>query len=453
MKALPLVVVILLLMASAGIGAIAPTETPADASTERPSDAPTETSVPTTESTPIDGGVLNVAEPERSDLTQQLQTSGPELRPPSEIQTRTLANEPEAVNRYELDREHVDLGPAVAFDTRRTAGTIENDAVEVRIENADPNGETQRQVLDELNTIEQAIVTLEERQQRAVAQYNTGEINSHEFLVTLVRIQADAVLLETRLEAITSGAEEGGYTVNANRRQEIQSSLELFSGPVRDYAEEILYGDRDPDRIYVETTEQGIVLSAIDETTYQREVLRADRREPSGGTISLEDAEAIVETNYPEVFNQSTTVRVSGSESIVRVTVVYDGGELVAFVDGGSEQVFKEHRSAELSGVVASDERSRTQSGLDVRVRQTYVGGPFEVAVVDADDGSPVADATVTVGQGSEESDVIGTTNEDGIVHGIEPRGSYTVSVLRGTNTAFLELDATEPSPLEKPPA
>ncbi len=450
MKALPLVVVILLLSASVGIGAIAPAETPTDASTERPPDAPTETSVPSTQSAPTDGGVLSVAAPERSNSARQLQTNGPELRPPSETQTRTLANEPEAVDRYELDREHVDLGPAVGFDTRRTAGSLENDAVEQRIEDADPNGETQRQVLGELNTIEQAIVTLEERQERAVEQYNAGEINSHEFLVALVRIQADAALLETRLEMITAGAEEGGYTVNANRRQEIQSSLELFSGPVRSYAEAILYGDRDPDRIYVETTEQGIVLSAIDGTTYQREVLRTDRREPSGGTISLENAESIVESNYPEVFNQSTTVRVSGSESVVRVTILYDGGELVAFVDGGSEQVFKEHRSAELNGVVASDERSRAQSGLDVRVRQTYVGGPFEVAVVDSDDGSPVSDATVTVGQGSEESDVIGTTNEDGVVHGIEPRGSYTVSVLRGTNTAFLELDATEPVTLRE---
>ena len=450
MKALPLVVVILLLTASVGIGAIAPAETPTDASTERPPDAPTETAAPSTQSTPTDGDVLSVAKPERSNAVRQLQTNGPELRPLSETQTRTLANEPEAVDRYELDREHVDLGPAVGFDTRRTAGSLENDAVEQRIEDADPNGETQRQVLGELNTIEQAIVTLEERQERAVEQYNAGEINSHEFLVALVRIQTDAALLEARLEMITAGAEEGGYTVNTNRRQEIQSSLELFSGPVRSYASAILYGDRDPDRIYVETAEQGIVLSAIDGTTYQREVLRADRREPGGGTISLEDAESIVETNYPEVLNQSTTVRVSGSESVVRVTILYDGGELIAFVDGGSEQVFKEHRSAELNEVVASEERTRAQSGLDVRVRQTYVGAPFEVTVVDSDDGSPVAEATVTVGQGSEESDVIGTTNEDGIVHGIEPRGSYTVSVLRGTNTAFVELNATEPLALRE---
>ncbi|WP_138007683.1 DUF7094 domain-containing protein [Halalkalirubrum salinum] len=449
MKSLPLVVAVFLLTASVGIGAISPADMSTETPTERPPDTLTETTDPNTEFISPDWDVFSAAGSERP--PHQLQTDGPELRPPSETQTRTLANNANAVERYDLDREHVDLGPAVSVDTERTAGTLETGAVERRIEKAGSDGETQRQVLDELNTIEQAIVTLEERQQQAIEQYNAEEIDSHELVITLVTIQEDALLLETRLDTITSGAEEGGYTVNANRQQEIRSSLQLFSGPVRGYAASLLYGDSDPDRIYVETTERGIVLSAIDGTTYQREVLRPDRREPSGGTVSLEDAESIVEANYPEIFNQSTTVRVSGSESIVRVTIVYDGGELIAFVDGGSEQVFKEHRSARLSGVVASNERSRTQSGLDVRVRQTYGGGPFEVAVVDSDDGSPVSNATVTVGQGSEESDVIGTTNENGIVHGIEPRGSYTVSVLRGTNTAFLELEATEPSPLAEP--
>ncbi|MCL9815783.1 DUF7094 domain-containing protein [Natronocalculus amylovorans] len=363
-------------------------------------------------------------------------------------QTRTLANDPDSVVRVELDREHADLGPAIIGQTDRTAAQITLGSIEKRLADAESDSERQRRVLDELNTIEQQIITLEENQQQAITQYNEEEIDSHQFVSEIVKITHEAEALEERMGVLVTTANEAGTSIDSNRRQGIESSLGVFSGPVRTYGSAILTGAEQPDRIYVETSDDGIVLSAIDGDTYTREVLRSDRRDRGGGTIDLEDAEDVVQASYPEIWNESSTIRVDGSGSTVRVSITTETGELIAFVDGGSEQVFKEHRQETVSEVVPTNETTRAQSGLNVTVQQTYVGGPLLISVVDSNSGAPVEEATVTVGQGSEESDVVGKTDSDGELYALEPRGTYTVAVLSGTNTAFVELDSNEPRAL-----
>jgi len=80
-----------------------------------------------------------------------------------------------------------------------------------------------------------------------------------------------------------------------------------------------------------------------------------------------------------------------------------------------------------------------------VTVDQTYAGGPLRVTVTDADSGEPVA-ATITVGQAGEESQPIGTADENGAVWAITPRGPFTITVLgEGTAAAFVDVDPSSP--------
>lgn len=363
---------------------------------------------------------------------------------------RALSTDPDAVERVELDRHHADLGPAINLGTTRDSESVTKQAIDRRLGSIESDSERQRQILGELNTIEQQLVTLEEERSAVIAAYNDDEIDAHEFLVEIARLQQVATDLEGRLDVLAMAADDtDGYSISSDRQREISSNLELFTGPVASYATEVLRGEHGSEYFYVETTDSGIVLSAIDGDQHVREVLRPDRRDTGAGTIDdPEIAETVVAESYPELWNRSTSTRVQGEGSIVRVTVVYDGGELVAFVDGGSEQIFREYRSTALEATEFSTAVNRTQSGLDVTVERTHVGSPFVVTVTEIGDDTPIAGATVTVAQGEAESEVIGVTDADGVVWGIEPRGTYTISVIDGTNSAFVELESDEPAPL-----
>ncbi|MGM0604124.1 MAG: DUF7096 domain-containing protein [Halobacteriota archaeon] len=445
MKYLPLAIAALLVVATVGTGVVAAGLTDdRHVGTDSPRDA---LSVTHTE--------LGGAE---TDSTRTAIPTDQYLVEPADdaSRTRTLAIDPENVTRSAVAREHADLGPAIAGDVDSTSTRLALETIERRLASAETAGERQRRVLGELNTIEQQIVTLEERQETVIQRYGNDELTSHEFVVELVSIHRDAAALQHRLDVLTAGAADAGYTIDTNRRQAIESNLQQFSGPVRQYAAAVIRGEEEPDRLFLETGDNGVVLTALDEDTYVREVLRMDRRDSSGGSIDLEAAEAIVEREYPEIWNRSSTVRVDGSNSVVRVRISYDesdeldgaGSEMVAFVDGATEEVFKEHRTEQVDSIVATTDTARVQSGLNVTVRQTSAGGPVEVTVVEQTTGVPIEGAIVTVGQGAEESVVVGETDADGTLHALEPRGSYTVSVIRGTNTAFVELESLEPRPL-----
>jgi hypothetical protein len=80
-----------------------------------------------------------------------------------------------------------------------------------------------------------------------------------------------------------------------------------------------------------------------------------------------------------------------------------------------------------------------------VTVEQTYAGGPSRLTVTDESTGEPVQ-ATVTVGQDGQESQTVGTTDADGTLWTLSPRGSFTVTVFgEGTSAAFV--DVTPPAP------
>jgi hypothetical protein len=75
-----------------------------------------------------------------------------------------------------------------------------------------------------------------------------------------------------------------------------------------------------------------------------------------------------------------------------------------------------------------------------VTVDRTYVGGPLDVRVVDADTGQPVA-ADVSIGQNGQESVFVGSTSDGGSVWTLTPQGTFTLTILaEDDSAAFVEL-------------
>ncbi|MUW13902.1 hypothetical protein GJ633_03940, partial [Halorubrum sp. CBA1125] len=213
------------------------------------------------------------------------------------------------------------------------------------------------------------------------------------------------------------------------RLDELQVALQVYEGPVRDLARSTAAADVSATEIYVESTANGVVLSAIADGQYVREVVRTDRWDREGGPISNDVAIETVTTAYPETaaLRQPNAF---GAGSVQRVTIPHEFGTLRAFVSGGTEQVFVEHQRIDLSTFPDTETVTESGDGFTVTVDRSYGGGPVTVTVRDEETGEPVPNVTVTKSVGDADSVAIGATDDDGVVRTISPVVTYRVTVV-----------------------
>lgn len=434
MKAAPVLLSALLVVATVGAGALAPGatgETPAveGAAASAEDDTPATSDVfPAAAATPTE-----------------------QLDPVSEGNaTRVLGIADEDVDAWDVRREHADIGPAIGFGVNATAGEIETDAIERELDAIEETDERQRQILAELSTIEQQEITLNQRERTAIEAFGAGEIDAHELTVELARVSMEAQLLRERLDVVREQAEETpDFSVDA-RATNIDFQLRTYQGPVRDQAKSILQGEQPAERVYVESGGDAVVLSAIAEEDYVREATVRDRQDRSTtGSMDLEGAESVAFGSYPEIAAIRDGADSIGSDGTFIVRLPHSGGELSAFVDGGTEKVFKEHQRIPLENTTGHEPVTDVQEGLNVTVDRSYPGGPVRITVLDYETDEPVSGATVTVGD-AERSETVGTTDADGQHWTLSPRDPYLLTVLgEDTTVARLEVQPTETPQIE----
>ena len=118
---------------------------------------------------------------------------------------------------------------------------------------------------------------------------------------------------------------------------------------------------------------------------------------------------------------------------------------LVAFVDSGSQQVFKEFQFRPLDQVTPGSSVSATRDGLELTAHRTYPGGPTRLQLNSTADGEPV-DAQITVGPPGGRSSVVGRTGDDGSLWTVAPNGTYQVTAIDGSSVVVLSVEPT-PTP------
>lgn len=360
---------------------------------------------------------------------------------------RVIAIPDGAVQRTTFARASLDLGPAAGFEANVTAHRIETMAVEERIEAAETDGERSRRLLTALSTVETRVITLDEREQAAIDAYSRGAIDAERFVWRLAAISAEADALEHRLTVLQALDDEtSGFSLDRSRVEALRFELRTFGGPVRDRAAAALLGQVEPTRIYVETGPRGVVLTTIVDGTYVREAYRGAVRNREDGGITAARALNVTAGSYPAIWAARLPggVQATGSGDTFVATVPHTRGRLTAFVDAGSERVFKEYQRIDLATYEGRPAATNVRSGLELVVNRTYPGGPLRIAVLDAETGRPV-NATVTISQGPEKEVVVGTTGTDGVVWTISPRGQFTVFAIHGqTSAVFVEVRPTE---------
>lgn len=413
MRTAPLLLAALLVCSATLVGAVGP--------------------VPSSGAGPVAGGAApatGVVDADRSRNT----TNESEMN-----ETRVVAVPEAAVQRTTVRTYTVDVGPAVSFGANETTARIETAAVEERVASAATNGERRRQVLTALSAVEERTEQLDRRQQATIEAFNDGDISAREFVIRLAAIDAEAGALQHRLIVLDRLADDtDDFSLDSTRLAEVQFELRSLEGPVRERAADALRGDADSVRLFVETGPEGIVLSTVEEGTYLREAYRGALRDRSG-TIAPDRALNVTSQSYPEIWRTRLAdgVQATGSGTTYVVSVPHARGELTAFVDGGTGRVFKEYQRRPLDSYNNRTAAVTVKDGLQLVVNRTYPGGPLRVALWDADTGEPV-DATITIGQGTEESTVLGTTGADGVIWTVSPRGQYSITAIKGQTSAVI---------------
>lgn len=357
---------------------------------------------------------------------------------------------PGQVNRSTLERRTVDLGPALAFEDNETKLTVETLAAVDRIRSADTEDRRQQVILQELTTIEQRIISLRSRQQAAISAYGAGEIAPRTFLVRLAVIDLEARALDERRQRIDAFAESISDFSVESRSATLERDLDTFTGPVRQHAVDVLQGDAESTRFFLQTGTDSVVAATIRNETYVREAYRADLRQRGTGVITLDEALNNTTRAYPFISTlglRESGTSVSGTrqgDDSVLVRIQHERGELYAFVDSSSKQVFKEFQYRPLDTLRTTPTDSAVKDGLELTAHQTYAGGPVRIQLNRTDTGRP-ANARITVGPQNGQSAVVGETGDDGTLWTMAPGQTYQVTAIRGNSVVVLTVRPDDP--------
>jgi hypothetical protein len=454
MRALAVLLVALLVLAPlvGGVGTPSPpvgagtgtgAGTPADADRTVPTRADATATTPTaTAATPTTdgpGAPVGSDTPTRGQVNESLTNRTPNVL---EVPAADVA-------RTEIDQRGIDLGPALGFAANETALRLATAATAERVESAPTTAVRQQRILGELSEIEQRAISLRTAEADAVRSYAAGRVTTRGFLKRLARIDMTARGLDARRERLATLAEETeDFSIDRARFATLERELDALTGPVRAEVVDVLAGRAPPRRFYVSAGEEAVTLTVIDGDRWVREAYRADLRDRGAGSMGPEGALNATRDAYPVIWatkdRGQAQVRGTGPSYLVRVP--HARGRLSAFVDSGSQRVFKEFQVRPLSTTDDDETVSNVGDGLRLTVTRTYPGGPMKVNLTDAETGEPL-DYNVTVGRPNGDREFVGRTGPDGVLWTLSLRGPFTVAAISPSSNSFVVRDVTPADP------
>lgn len=441
MRALPLLLALCMLAAPIGVAAVSPgagssgTAGTIDA-TDAASGAGSGTidSVDATNDVSASTGVRFQAEEESNETSEENQ------------RYRVLTVPADQLQRTGVNRQGGDVGPTLDLAVDETTERMETVAMRNHIEAAETNDERQRRIIAAVSEVQQDEVTLHQRHRDAINAHANGELSDRELLVELASVAIDAQTLRDRLVVLDRLADDTDDFGIGSDVNELDFRLQSYDGPIRSYTIQVVQGERPATQMYVESGENTVTISAVIDGEYARETFRGDRWARDGSTFtSPEEGINVTAREYPE------TVAAGNADAIgtttTRVDVTYPEGTLRTFNSAGNEQVFKEHQIQTLDLYEHAETRQRTRDGLNVTVNYAYRGGPIQVVVRDVEDGEPVEGVRVTLRAGGDSSEVVGETDDDGILWTLSPNEAYGITVIDGSSVVPIEdIEPAEPS-------
>lgn len=247
------------------------------------------------------------------------------------------------------------------------------------------------------------------------------------FVRGLAEVHAGASELRASLGHVQAHADDIPEFSMRSRVRELDATLFGFQGPVRGRALVALRGDAAGIRLFVSASEQGVVLSVIEDGRYVRETYRADNRDTErDNNMGINEVDERATELYPLAYDPSTSIR-TGIQSLTgglyRIEMELREGLITAYLDGTTQNVFFEVQERRLDLLGERPTAVETANGTRVVVHRSYTGGPLQVAVTNNETDAPMQTAVI-VGRTRLE------TGPDGSAWTLTPAGSFDVTVL-----------------------
>lgn len=386
--------------------------------------------------------------PERTDVTSQPLPNVETV----ENTTNQLTLPDGEVRRSSYNSSGIDIGTATAAWSAQLHHQHEARTFEERFQRAGGSDARARLVANHLSTIEAREQALDERQDRAIARYASGEVSAAEFLRTRLLVNAEASeLLETLDRVATAPDTAPEYSLNESvttRLRSVEGELRTLTGPI---GSQLHSGDATDQTIYIEASDNGYMLATVTEDEYVRETRLDGARDASltdefretalndgdPETDRLDVADERAADLYPWLYErQRPSFTFYGSSGIYELTAIHPNGELTAYLDGGTTDVFFEEQFRQLSSVRTRATAREVDGTLAVTVRQSSATGPLLVSTANNETGAAI-DGTVSIN-----GQPVGATGSDGVLWTVEPRGAYTVTITTDTRNTSVVVPA-----------
>ena len=355
-----------------------------------------------------------------------------------------------AVQSNGFSEPYIDVTTATNIDSDRLHVQLEAESFRIRYENADSVANRTAAVREAIGSLESDIDRFRQYQTTAREQYNRDEITGTEFVEALIRSHAAAENVRAASQTILLADDE---VVEYEIQSELEARLKkigvithTLSGAVRNRSlDQTVSGSEFGIPVYVETSDHMIVLAIIDDGEYVREAFNRSAFDlDSTNEMSISDVVSRSENFYPWMIDSSNrndfSIDTLGNSSTYVITIQHVRGELNAYLDAGTTNVFREDQTRDLDTVPVETVATNASEVITLTVNSTHETGPMQVRVTQVDNGDPV-DASVSI-----DGTPVGATGADGTRWTIDTRGETIVRVETDdgvTLSARIPADAT----------
>lgn len=362
------------------------------------------------------------------------------------------------IQRSRFGTTTLDVGGSVAADGGRTGSEYETAHLRQAFVAAGDNRTAQRAVVNRsADRIETRITGLESRADEALTRYNAGTISTRTYLRELAAIDAASGSLYDTIDLLAQYNSAVDEPIAPKRIAAQKARLLPLEGPVRNRVLSAMQGEDESVRVYVETSEAGVVLATIDRNGVSNQYIRESHvesaREPGDldefklSENRLESVGDRFEQLYPWTWKNRRAASFGSyrgqpflyTAGVYSVRVGHPHGtartyDMITFIDGATQDVFREIQYKRLSGLPTTRAGTNSSQGVTLAVNRTRSGGPMLVDVTSATTGEPL-DAAVIV-----DGERLGRTGTDGRYWTIAPRPTANVTVVRGNATVTEEV-------------
>lgn len=346
---------------------------------------------------------------------------------------------PTAPTGEEYERVTMDASTAVAADVQEVHAAHDTETFERRLQSAD--AEKRSAVAQaQLESSRDRLQRLDRRQATLFEAYSAGETSTPALLRELIAL---AAAIDAQSELIARAESDADPPTPLRVEVETLEDAVSVDQPVTERVQESLVGG-EPTTVYLQRSDDGLVLGLIDDTDYYRQATLLSERDLDGTDQFGDDlspggyseAQQRMEELYPWAYNLPN-LQIGGDDDLSVYSGIYQlglhhpHGELTAYFDGATTNVFHENQRLRLDVLPIDRTVSNTTESGTLTVETTRSTGAMRVTAESAD--GTAAEVPVRIGD-----QPVGTTDEEGTLWTVQPDDEFELEATMpdGTNVS-----------------